>query len=136
MSISSLEIHHQIINLRGKSVLLDRDLATLYQVETKALNQAVKRNIERFPEEFRFQLNQSEFEQLVTDCDRFKSLKHSTSRTFAFTEQGVAMLSAVLRSDIAVRVSIQIMNAFVAMRQQLHSSDGLISRIQAESVKC
>ena len=82
--------------------MLDRDLAELYGVETKVLNQAVKRNIERFPEQFCFQLDKNEQNELVTNCDRFEKLKHSTSNPYAFTEQGVAMLSAVLRSETAI----------------------------------
>ena len=87
--------------------MIDRDLAELYGVETRVLNQAVKRNMERFPERFRFQLTKEEMNDLVTNCDRFNSLKHSTVRSYAFTEQGVAMLSTVLRSETAIRVSIQ-----------------------------
>ena len=105
------------MEIRGQQVMLDHDLATLYDVETKALNQAVKRNIERFPSNFRFQLSGEETNELVTNCDRFEKMKHSSSLPFAFTEQGVAMLSAVLRSQTAIRVSIQIMEAFVAMRR-------------------
>ena len=97
--------------------MLDRDLAELYGVETKVLNQAVKRNIDRFPERFRFQLTKEEMNELVTNCDRFNILKHSTARPYAFTEQGVAMLSTVLRSETAIRMSIHIMDAFVAMRR-------------------
>ena len=83
--------------------------AELYGVETRVLNQAVKRNMERFPERFRFQLTKEEMNELVTNCDRFNSLKHSTVRSYAFTEQGVAMLSTVLRSETAICVSIRIM---------------------------
>ena len=79
--------------------MIDRDLAELYGVETKRLNEAVKRNIERFPERFRFQLTKEEMAELVANCDRFNSLKHSTVRSYAFTEQGVAMLSTVLRGE-------------------------------------
>ena len=89
-------------------IMIDRDLAELYGVETKRLNEAVKRNIERFPERFRFQLTKEEMAELVANCDRFNSLKHSTVRSYAFTEQGVAMLSTVLRSETAIRVSIRI----------------------------
>src|SRR5690554_655385 len=110
--------------------MLDRDLAEIYQVETKVLNQAVKRNINRFPEFFRFQLNDNEKNELVTNCDRFEMLKHSSSNPFAFTEQGVAMLSAVLRSDFAVEVSIQIMNAFIAMRKFINENSGLLQRME------
>ena len=94
--------------IRGQQVMIDRDLATLYGVETKRLNEQVKRNMERFPERFRFQLTKEEMNELVTNCDRFNSLKHSTVRSYAFTEQGVAMLSTVLRSETAIRVSIRI----------------------------
>jgi len=118
----------KIYTFRGLQVMIDRDLAELYGVETKALNQAVKRNIERFPEGFRFQLSSAETEELVTNCDRFRSLKHSSSRPYAFTEQGVAMLSAVLRSPTAVEVSIRIMQAFVSMRRFLTVNDTLERR--------
>ena len=76
------------MSIRGKQIMIDRDLAELYGVETRVLNQAVKRNMERFPERFRFQLTKEEMNELVTNCDRFNSLKHSTVRSYAFTEQG------------------------------------------------
>ncbi|MDQ7004814.1 MAG: ORF6N domain-containing protein [Ghiorsea sp.] len=117
LPIVDLHIQNRIFTIRGLQVMVDRDLAELYQVETKALNQAVKRNFTRFPEQFRFQLTKSEKDELVTNCDRFKNLKHSTVLPHVFTEQGVAMLSAVLRSDTAINVSIQIMDAFVGMRK-------------------
>lgn len=127
---AEIPIASLILEMRGQQVLLDRDLAMLYGVETKALNQAVKRNIERFPIQFRFQLSEEEMSELVTNCDRFKKLKHSTSLPFVFTEQGVAMLSAVLHGPIAVRVSIQIMEAFVAMRRFLKNHISLNYRIE------
>lgn len=102
-------IESMIMVIRDQQVMLDHDLATLYNVETKALNQAVKRNIKRFPSNFRFQLSEEETIELVTNCDRLEKMKHSSTLPFAFTEQGVAMLSAVLRSQTALRVSIQIM---------------------------
>lgn len=83
------------------------------ELKFKRLNEKVKRNSERFPESFRFQLSDIEKNELVTNCDRFEKLKYASTNPYAFTEQGVTMLSAVLRSDIAVRVSIQIINAFV-----------------------
>ena len=110
-------VESRIMSIRGKQIMIDRDLAELYGVETKRLNEAVKRNIERFPERFRFQLTKEEMNELVTNCDRFNSLKHSTVRSYAFTEQGVAILSTVIRSETAIRVSIRIMDAFVAMRR-------------------
>ncbi|MCK9498400.1 MAG: ORF6N domain-containing protein [Bacteroidales bacterium] len=98
--ISQKEIENRIFIFRDSQVMLDRDLAEMYQVETKVLNQAVKRNIERFPKQFRFQLTNNEKMQLVTNCDRFESLKYSSVNPYAFTEQGGAILSAVLRSEV------------------------------------
>lgn len=127
--ISQKEIESRIFVFRDSQVMLDRDLAEMYQVETKVLNQAVKRNLERFPKQFRFQLSDNEKMELVTNCDRFESLKHSSTNPFAFTEQGVAMLSAVLRSDVAVKMSIQIINAFVEMRKLIANHSGLLQRM-------
>ena len=100
------EIENRIFTIRGTHVMIDRDIAEMYDVETKVLNQAVKRNLERFPEKFRFQLLQDERNELVTNCDRLKKLKHSSVLPYAFTEQGVAMLSAVLNSRTAIQVSL------------------------------
>ena len=91
--VDNIEIQNMIYTFRSKQVMIDRDLAYLYNVETKVLNQAVKRNTSRFPESFRFQLSDDEKDELVTNCDRFKALKHSSSNPYAFTEQGIAMLS-------------------------------------------
>ena len=85
-------IQNKILVIRNQQVMIDRDIAELYGVETRVLNQAVKRNIKRFPDDFMFVLNKDEKNELVTNCDRFKTLKHSTVMPFAFTEQGVAML--------------------------------------------
>lgn len=115
-------IQDKIILLRGKQIMVDRDLAELYGVETKRLNEQVKRNIERFPEDFMFQLDSSEKNELVAKCDRLKVLKHSGTLPHAFTEQGVAMLSSVLKSQTAVEVNIQIMRAFVSMRHFLQNN--------------
>lgn len=128
--ISQKHIESQIFTIRGLQVMIDRDLAEMYQVETKVLNQAVKRNSERFPIQFRFQLTENEKTELVTICDRFDSLKHSSSNPKVFTEQGVAMLSAVLRSKIAVQISIQIINAFVEMRKFIANHYGLLQRME------
>ena len=97
--------------------MLDFDLAILYQVPTKRLNEQVKRNVKRFPEDFMFQLTSQETNELVANCDRFKTLKHSTSNPYAFTEQGIAMLSSVLNSDRAIEVNVQIMRTFVKLRE-------------------
>ena len=120
--IVTTPVESRIMSIRGKQIMIDRDLAELYGVETRVLNQAVKRNMERFPERFRFQLTKEEMNELVTNCDRFNSLKHSTVRSYAFTEQGVAMLSTVLRSETAIRISIRIMDAFVAIRRFIADS--------------
>jgi len=125
-----VKIEKRIFTIRGIQVMLDRDLAELYGVETKVLNQAVKRNIARFPEQFRFQLTRPEADQLVTNCDRFNNMKHSSVLPYAFNEQGVAMLSAVLRSETAVQTSILIIDAFVKMRQFLANNADLFMRLE------
>ena len=130
VSIVSQDLTSYIFRYRNEQVMLDRDLARLYGVETKVLNQAVKRNIERFPGHFRFQLSKDEFDELVTNCDRFATLKHSTSLPYAFTEQGVAMLSAVLKSTTAVEVSIRIMEAFISLRRFISQNAGLFQRVE------
>ena len=119
----------KIIVLRGEKVLLDRDLAELYEVLTKVLNQAVKRNERRFPSDFMFRLTKQEKKELVTNCDRFRTLKHSSVLPRAFTEQGVAMLSSVLNSDRAIGVNIAIMRAFVKLRVMLASHKDLTRKI-------
>ena len=122
-------VESRIMSIRGNQIMIDRDLAELYGVETKKLNEAVKRNIERFPKRFRFQLTKEEMAELVANYDRFNSLKHSTVRSYAFTEQGVAMLSTVLRSETAIRVSIRIMDAFVAMRRFMVTNAEVFQRL-------
>jgi phage regulator Rha-like protein len=123
------KIQDRIFTFRGIQVMVDTDLAELYQVETKVLNQAVKRNIERFPDAFRFQLNDNELNELVTNCDRFEKLKHSSSNPYVFTEQGVSMLSAVLRSKVAIQVSIQIIQSFVEMRKFISTNASIFQRL-------
>jgi hypothetical protein len=129
-AITQETIQNKIFTIRGKQVMIDRDLAVLYNIPTKALNQAVKRNLERFPKRFCFQLTEEEKIELVTNCDRLSKLKHSGFQINCFTEQGVAMLSAVLRSEIAVKVSIQIMDAFVAMRRFLRDNAEVFVRLE------
>lgn len=119
--ITPILVQSKIFLIRGKQVMIDRDLAELYGVETKRITEAVKRNIERFPEDFRFQLTKKEMDELVANCDRFRILKHSTVASYVFTEQGVAMLSAVLHSPTAIQVSIKIMDAFVKLRHYVSS---------------
>lgn len=124
-------IRARILAVRGVQVMLDRDLAELYGVPTKALNQAVKRNSDRFPAEFVFALTRDEMDELVTNCDRFSRMKHSSAPMRAFTEHGVIMLASVLRSNMATEVSVRITRAFVAMRRALASMAPILARIEA-----
>jgi hypothetical protein len=128
--IPSERIERIIFLVRGQRIILDRDLADLYEVTTKALNQAVKRNERRFPPDFMFRLTKEEKKGLVTNCDRFQTLKHSSSLPRAFTEQGVAMLSSVLNSERAIQVNIAIMRAFVRLRQLLGSQKELACKLE------
>jgi hypothetical protein len=142
LTFAQKEIENRIFHFRGTQVMLDSDLANIYKVETRVLNQAVNRNIERFPELFRFQLTEAEFENwksqiVMSENHNLKSQNvmssaHGGRRTlpYAFTEQGVAMLSAVLRSDVAVKVSIQIISAFVEMRKFIANHYGLLQRME------
>ena len=124
------KIESEILVIRGQQVMIDRDLAELYGVETKRLNEQVRRNIERFPEEFCFQLNKEEFENWRSQFATSNSDKMGLRRPpYAFTEQGVAMLAAVLKSEQAILVSIQIMKAFVAMRHFLQRNSALFQRL-------
>lgn len=123
-------VQSRILTIRDKQVVIDRDLAEFYGVETKALNQAVKRNLSRFPERFRFMLTKDELSEVVTNCDHLRPLKFSPVPHYVFTEEGVAQLSSVLRSDKAVEVSIMIMDAFVAMRRFLSANAGMFQRIE------
>ena len=125
-------IQNKILVIRNQQVMIDRDIAELYGVETRILNQAVKRNMERFPNEFCFQLNEDEFEKWKSQFVISNSIKMGLrKRPFAFTEQGVAMLSAVLKSDKAVTASIQIIKAFVAMRRFLMSNAQIFQRLDS-----
>lgn len=111
-------IHDKIFTIRNQKVMLDFDLAELYQVETRVLKQAVRRNLKRFPSDFMFSLSKNEWSELITNCDNLpKNIKFSPSTPFAFTEQGVSMLSSVLRSDTAIDINISIIRAFVQKRQ-------------------
>ena len=122
-------IKSRIFMIRGVQVMLDRDLAKLYGVTTKRLNEQVKRNMARFPASFRFSLSKEEMDELVANCDRLQSMKHSSVPMSAFTEHGLIMLASVLKSDIAISVSIRITNAFVAMRKALASVAPILSRL-------
>jgi phage regulator Rha-like protein len=136
LQLQLINIQNKIYTVRGLQVMIDVDLAFIYGVETKVLNQAVKRNIERFPETFRFQLADNEYKacsrsQIVTLNEASKSKRGQNIKylPYAFTEQGIAMLSAVLRSETAVNTSIQIINAFVEMRRFILNNAQLFQRI-------
>lgn len=136
--ITRQEIENRIYTIRGQQVMLDSDLARIYQVETKVFNQTVKRNTDRFPESFCFQLTQEEFDainlrsQFVTSSLNYGGRRYLP---YVFSEQGIAMLSALLRSDIAIKVSIEIMNAFVEMRKILVNNAALFHRLDKIELK-
>ena len=117
--IPTERIEGAILEIRGERVMLDYDLAAVYGMTTKALNQAVKRNRDRFPEGFMFELTLDEKDELVTNCDRLAALKHSSSIPYAFTEHGAVMLASVLRSKRAVDVSVFVVKVFIRMRRVL-----------------
>ena len=151
MELTLAQIENRIYTVRGVQVMLDRDLAAMYHVETKVLNQAVKRNLDRFPESFRFQLTADELHVLKSKTVSMETGKPgSRSQTvtlnlgrghnvkympFVFTEQGVSMLSAVLHTPAAIQVSIQIMQAFVAMRKTLNNLHDIIQRLEGVEIR-
>lgn len=110
--------------------MLDSDLAELYQVTTMQLNQAVKRNIDRFPADFSFRLTQSEKAEVITNCDNLQKLKFSPHLPYAFTEHGVAMLSAVLKSKRAIEMSVFIVRAFIRLRELLATNKELAQKVE------
>jgi phage regulator Rha-like protein len=128
-------IASKIYLIRGLKVMLDRDLAELYGVETKVLKQAVRRNIDRFPADFMFELTEEENQSLRSQNVTLKRGQHSKYLPFAFTEQGVAMLSSVLKSDRAIHVNIQIMRAFTQLRQMLSTHKDLKRKIESMEKK-
>ena len=122
-------IENRIFVVRRQKVMIDRDLAELYGVETKYLNRQVRRNKDRFPDEFMFQLTPDEKKELVTICHRFKMLKHSSSAPYVFTEHGVAMLASVLKSETAIKISIMIVKAFIRLREILSTNKILVKKL-------
>lgn len=118
-------IAERIFIIRGEKVMIDADLARLYGVETKRLNEAVKRNAARFPEDLMFELDLVERNELVANCDRFANLKHSSAMPHVFTEAGVAMLSSVLNSETAIQINLQIIRAFIRLRRMLTDHEAL-----------
>lgn len=131
LDISSREdIEQMIFLIQDQRVMIDHDLAFLYGVETKHLNRQVRRNPERFPEEFMFRLTREERGELVTNCHRFRTMKHSSSPPYAFTENGVAMLASVLKSKRAVKISIHIIKTFVKLRRWVAASKDLARKLE------
>ena len=134
-TVNNPDIRNLVYVIRGQQVMLDSDLASLYQVETKVFNQAVSRNIERFPANFRFQLTKEEFDRLRSQIVTSNSRGGRRHLPYAFTEQGIAMLSGVLHSGIAVQMSISIMNTFVEMRRFISNNALLFERVSSIELK-
>ncbi len=122
-------VEQRILSIRKQRVMLDADLAALYGVKTKVLNQAVKRNSERFPEDFMFQLSSHEKTELVTNCDRFAMLKHSSSLPYAFSEHGAIMVASVLNTPQAVQMSVFVVRAFIRLRDLLAGNKALAAKL-------
>ncbi len=130
LTVTNEAILTKILFVRTKKVMLDVDLADLYQVTTKRLNEQVKRNIKRFPPDFMFQLHESEKSEVVANCDHLSRLKFSYQSPYAFTEQGVAMLSSVLNSERAIEVNIQIIRTFTKLREILADNKKLAEKVE------
>jgi hypothetical protein len=126
---SVAQIESRIFLIRGQKVMLDADLAVLYGVETRVLNQAVKRNLERFPEDFMFQLTAVEKAEVVPNCDHLTKLKYSPSLPYAFTEHGTIMAASVLNSPRAIETSVHVVRAFVHMRELLSGHKELAQKL-------
>jgi ORF6N domain len=118
-----------ILTIRSQRVILDADLARLYGVETRALNQAVKRNTDRFPKDFLFQLNQAEKAEVITNCDHLRGLRFAKSLPFAFTEHGALMAANVLNSPEAVKMSVYVVRAFIKIREELATNAAILKRL-------
>jgi len=123
-------IMNKILIIRGKKVMIDRDLAELYGVPTKRLNEQVKRNIMRFPEDFMFQLTTEEKEEVVAFCDHLKAIKYSPVLPYVFTEHGAVMLASVLNSERAIEVNIQIVRIFTQMREMLLTHKDILLKLE------
>ena len=129
LAIPAGRVESRILLIRGQKVMLDADLADLYGVETKALNQAVRRNINRFPQDFMFRLTRQEKQEVVTNCDHLRNLKFSPVLPSAFTEHGALMLASVLNSRRAIEASVFVVRAFVKLREMLASNRDLARRL-------
>jgi hypothetical protein len=122
-------IESLIVTIRGRKVMIDADLASVYGAETRALNQAVKRNAERFPEDFVFRLNAAEKTEVITNCDHLAHLKFAKSLPYAFTEHGAIMAAMVLNSPQAVAMSVYVVRAFIQMRERLAANAAILKRL-------
>jgi hypothetical protein len=129
LSVPDEIVMSKILLVRGKKVMIDRDLAELYGLTTKQMNQQVKRNLKRFPEDFMFQLTTAE-KEVVTICDHLKNLKYSPVLPYAFTEHGAVMLASVLNSDRAIEVNIQIVRIFTRMREMLLNNREILLNLE------
>lgn len=123
-------IINKILLIRGKKVMIDRDIAFLYGVPTKRLNEQVKRNIKRFPDDFMFQLTEEEKDEVVANCDHLKTLKYSPNLPYVFTEHGAVMLASVLNSDRAIEVNIQIVRIFNKMKELLLTNKDILLKLE------
>lgn len=129
-SILDNKIERAILYIRGQKVMLDIDLAEMYGVKTKRLNEQVKRNLNRFPSDFMFQLSDDEKQEVVAYCDHLTRLKFSPSNPYAFTEHGAIMLASVLNSPLAIETSVLFVRAFVKLREIMSTHSGLASKIR------
>ena len=130
-AITITQIEQAILLIRGHRVLIDADLAVLFGVSNKALNQAVKRNLKRFPPDFLLQLTTTEKQEVVTNCDHLKHLKFSRTLPYAFTEHGAIMAANVLNNDRAIQASVQVVRAFVRLRKLLATHEDLARKLEA-----
>ena len=128
-SLINEKIDRAILIIRGHRVMIDSDLADIFGVKTKRLNEQVKRNLSRFPKDFMFQLTNTEKRELVANCDHLEKLKHSATNPYAFTEHGTIMLANVLNTKLAVETSVLIVRAFVRLRELLSSNKELERKI-------
>lgn len=128
--INDIALLSKVLDVRGQKIMIDRDLAELYGVPTKRLNEQVKRNIKRFPVDFMFQLALEEKEKVVAKCDHLKALKYSSGSPYAFTEHGAVMLASVLNSERAIEVNVRIVKLFIAMREVLRANQDMLLRLE------
>ncbi|MEO6228816.1 MAG: ORF6N domain-containing protein [Ferruginibacter sp.] len=130
MVIPDETIINKILLIRDKKVMIDKDIASLYGVPTKRLNEQVKRNLKRFPDDFMFQITQEEKDEVVANCDHLKNIKYSPNLPYVFTEHGAVMLASVLNSDRAIEVNIQIVRIFTKMKEMLLTQKDILLKLE------